>query len=145
MAVIKNHHIKKESFILLEKKSYEVHPTETVSPSSVFKRSQWGGQKAMGVRLAPSFRCPHCHFCAAVVKAQSGKNSIDQTPGTVAIFRFHHRVSESPKLLPLASTPSLYCPSTLTDGLRRILRYSLVQTTSFCKKQAMLTRSSSRR
>lgn len=144
MAVFKNHHIKKESFILLEKKSYEVHSYRD-SPSSVFKRSPCGGQKAMGVRLASSCRCPHCHFWAAVVKAQSGKNSIDQTPGTVAIFRFHHRVSEPPKLLPLASTPSLYCPSTLTDGLRRILRYSLVQTTSFCKKQAMLTRFSSRR
>lgn len=106
---------KKVSFCLEKKKSYEVHSCYGDSPCSVFRRSQWGeGQEAMGVRLAPSRRCPHCHFWAPVVKAQSGKNPTDQTPGTTDISCFYSRVSKPQKLLPLAFLhPSLYCPSIL--------------------------------
>lgn len=77
MAVLKNHHIKKENFIFFKKNHMRYTPV-TDSPCSVFSRSQWReGQKAMGVRLAPSCRCPRCHFWGPMVSAQSGRNVID--------------------------------------------------------------------
>lgn len=138
MAVLKNPHIKKRKFhsAWKKKKSYEVHSCYGDSPCSVFRRSQWGeGQEAMGVRLAPSRRCPHCHFWAPVVKAQSGKNPTDQTPGTTDISCFYSRVSKPQKLLPLAFLhPSLYCPSILL-WLRRILRCSWYRPLPFARNK----------